>query len=45
MTIYIVMEYLREAKLEDAGNGYELPGAVGCATAGEVLIYRHEETA
>ena len=29
------MEYLREAKLEDAGNGYngyELPGTVGCAT-------------
>lgn len=37
-----------EDKLEDAGNGYngyELPGAVGCVTAGEVLIYRHVETA
>lgn len=39
---------VREAKLEDAGNGYngyELPGGVGCATAGEVLIYRHVEIA
>ena len=37
-----------EANLEDAGNGYngyELPGAVGCVTAGEVLIYRQMETA
>jgi len=39
---------VREAKLEDVRigyNGYELPGAVGCVTAGEVLIYRHVETA